>query len=774
MQEQPGRIVRWGRSLWQRVRRVWRSFGRWFDHWLWSPCIRFIRALPLLLLWLSIPGAVLCISTYYQSGISARELADRSPVWTTREIPDSAAGPLILSITHPRKLLVESSEEASVPLAVWLIRATPMPEPTIMPTSSFTLTVTPTPPPLSEPTAMPAPPYVVAFTQSGGLMFTDEEGYPARSEIALTPAPFPATPALLHIRAAQPPEASLPPKVNLEVRVSGPGMAPMQAHTTVEVESVWESRWRRWGNALTGTSALIVALTTALVGFGVQQWRQMAEEEQKRQEEQRTVALQDIERLGTLIEANLSKGARRYIEYQARREQGWAFTEIQDRLGEKWNNIAPDQLRLTVNLTRASEQERSTIIKEVGIEQVQNSLWWCWRRLDKEWQRQIVDLLLVMTPTYQFTFPELVEQRLWKSMLRVWTDLALWPPFKPRMGGEVEHGLQVLGLSTSPFGPGRAEEDTLLIPCRVNLPVMERLRTPKPALVVGPSGSGKTATALLFVLDALRKRDTFPVYWRSSSTKLVSMRVANVAQAIAQTLLSHMAVEPTAFREHEIEGKAAIAHLVARYLGTGADLALRFYQAGLPQVGTGHQVMEEIGALVRDVSFDTSIGEDELLMLLAEARLYGFPHTTVLLDVQTDDAQGRTVSNACLSSFLGLLTTLERRGVFVKAFLPAEAFEEPLQRLGEGVTVEQIRLAWSPDELRQMLSNRLALFDYDSLVQWCVPGGVDLKPDERLVKRAAGSPRRLVELGNALLQRIGRTGSKLTAYGLNQALRVKR
>jgi len=293
------------------------------------------------------------------------------------------------------------------------------------------------------------------------------------------------------------------------------------------------------------------------------------------------------------------------------------------------------------------------------------------------------------------------------------------------------------------------------------------------AFITGPSGSGKTAIALLTVRDCLLKRDVFPVYWRVSSTGLTLTQETDVGQIVAEALLAYIAVEPIAFLEQEVEGKAAIAHLLGYFIGTGAELALRLHQAGLPRIGIGSEMLKEIKRLTRGISSRSSPGPEELLRLLSEARPCG-DYTVILLDVQAKGKKANPEDG--LRALWRLAATLERRAVFIKAFLPAELFAEPVRRLGEVVPIKRLRVAWPGEALEQMLKNRLAFFETDSLSQWCVPWEKDLKLDERLVQRATGSPRRLMELGNALLERIGekaRLGEeekRLTGQDLDELL----
>ncbi|GEM_PF-2268394 len=717
--------------------RVWlsRVYTRFLERWPVFLLIGFVRTLATLALWMTIPGIVLLLSAWYQAGEATRSLPAHH-VLMTLNVPQSADGPLLLSIDYPRKLFLESTAEPTAHIAMWLVQATPTSGPAV----ESTLTSAPG----------PASTYTLEFTPTTGLLFTDAAGNPALPVVALTPAPAPGTPIMLYIRPGLAPRT--PERRQVHMLFSGPGVVatPTAPVLTLELESAQQSRWRHLCKALTGTGSLVATLVSALVGFGVQQWLQIAEEERKRQNQQLQEAR--VAELKSLITSDLSEAARFYLKYQAEREVG-------ERVTEQWEDAAPDMLRLLVTLLEGSEQERQKLNESQEQERIQEALSWGWQALDGEWRGKIADFLSSNTRYSS----ESARRVLCEKMLYLWTDFTLWSP-RAAWSGQIERGLQVLGLKDNPFGTGKAEEERLLTQCPFPLPASIRhLREPGPALILGREGHGKTTAALLYMLDSLQLRDTFPVYWRPGVAEFLSLRIQDVANMVAGVLLTYLAALPTTFCNQNVEGRAAIAYLLTGRFGAGAGLVQRFYQAGLPRTGAGNRLLEEVEALTRGSASPASVSESELLALLSKGRPAAFPHTTLLLDVQVDRQR---VSRAGLSQLLELLELLGRRGVFVKAFLPAEIFEKPLRSLKKPVMPEQAYLEWPEDELRSILTIRLRHFGYDSLNQWCVPS-VSF-PDQSVFRAAGGSPRRLMELGNALLARIGEKGSKLTGDDLTQ------
>jgi hypothetical protein len=700
---------------------------RFLERWPVFLLIGFVRTLVTLGLWMIIPGIMFLLSAWYQAGEAARSLPARTHDWVTLSVPQSADGPLLLYVAYPRKLFLESPAEPAAHIAVWLVRTAPTPG--------------------------PASTYTLEFTPTTGLLFTDAAGNPALPVVALAPSTAPGTPTVLYVRPGVAPQA--PELKQVQILFKGPGVvsAPVAQVLTLELESAKQSRWRHLGKALTGPGSLVATLVSFLVGFGVQQWLQIAEVERKRQKQQLQEAR--VAELKSLITGDLSEAGRFYLKYRAEREVGEYVTK-------QWEDATPEQLRLLVTLLEGSEQERRELDASLGKERIQEALLWGWQTLDGEWRGKIADFFSFNT-CYSSEF---AGRMLCERMLYPWTDFILWSPFRAAWSEQIERGLQTLGLEDNPFGTGRAEEERLLTQCPFPLPAsVKYLREPGPAIISGRQGHGKTTAALLYMLNSLQVRDTFPVYWRPGVAEFLSLHIPDIAGMVAEALLTYLALLPTTFCNQNVEGRAAIAYLLTRRFGAGAELARRFYQAGLPRTGAGDRLLEEMEALTRGSAPSASVSEGELLVLLSRGRPAAFPHTTLLLDVQVEKQR---IPSVILSQLLELFEILGRRGVFVKAFLPAEIFEKPLRSLKMPVTPQQVCLEWPEDELRSILTIRLRHFRYDSLNQWCLPTELCPDVDQFVVRAARGSPRRLMELGNALLARIGEKGSKLTGDDLTQ------
>jgi len=529
------------------------------------------------------------------------------------------------------------------------------------------------------------------------------------------------------------------------------------------------------------TFTLLAALVTALVGFGVQQWKSLTEEERSRRQKQRE-AMKEIDGLETLLRSDPSEGARHYMELKARGGVVWKSGRVQAALEQAWSTTAPIELQHTVDLLsclEGSERYQFTGVspyynrffkaaKSIGPKRSADALLWARENLDDDWRQKAFDGIqrLDQHPEYRQHIPRKVlrdtEQSPWRAILRPWPHVSLWRGFPPAADAELAEGLRYLGLESNPFGSGKAETDTLLLTCRVNPCWLEELHKPQPALLGGASGSGKTATALLLAYDSLRGQDAFPVYYPATPG---TFKFDEIAQVMAKTLLHYLAVTPTGFLKRGVAGKAAIAHLLARY--ACPNLALRFHRAGLPLAGDGAKMLQEVETLIQGSSFQEPLSDDGLLALLSEAYPRGFRYTTILLDVQEQTDEGKAApSDACLRSLFGLSDALARSGVFVKAFLPDTFWESGGQQSNQ----QPRALQWSDTDLRRLLGSRLARFGDDTLAAWCDPREGDLSPDSHLVSAAHGTPGGLSNKGNELLRRTGQRQRRLTAQDLDEIL----
>jgi len=483
------------------------------------------------------------------------------------------------------------------------------------------------------------------------------------------------------------------------------------------------------------TIALIGTLLTALIGFGIQQWKGLEEEEQRRRQ-RREEALTAIEDFASLVRNNPSEGARQYIDLK-NRGGIWQSGQVRAALEETWEKSAPKELRTVVTVIE------SPGAKDKKEPEVKDALLWAYRNLDEDWRCRVAEVL------YQKGLGTPQQERLWLSSLKLdpsaATGYADWDRVR---------GLFVLGLDRHPFGLEKSEADPLfLLEVRTFPSWWNKVDSVESGLFVAESGGGRTATALLLTYDFLQSKAAFPVYWRFHQTEAT---VLSLACIVAQALVDYIAIRPSSFTNSAHSARTAITRLL---IGCLEDPLRAFRRAGLPTAGEGEKVLREIKSCLSDPYFPLTLTLSDYLSLLSDARPDDFPCTVVLLDAQ------ETPREDTLWDLWNPGEVLARAGIFLKIFLPASPETE---RLGE-------QLSWSDEDLKELLTRRFALIKPGENVEALC----DLKEwgeqsaEALLIAAARRNPAMLIRLGNQLLSRIGQTGRRLTPSDVQKVLRRK-
>ena len=485
--------------------------------------------------------------------------------------------------------------------------------------------------------------------------------------------------------------------------------------------------------------ALLGSLLTALIGFGLQQWKGQEEEERHRQEEEnRALSLID-EDFCDLLRKDLSEAARRYVDL--RRKGGiWQSNKVRARLEEVWEKEAPRELRCAVStieqLPERREFDRS--------EQVDAFRWAC-NHLDEDWQSRAATALFGLGEIPEWT------EKAWHTILGIWPEVTLGKGLISIPDRCIFLGLHYLGLGINPFGSERAEID--LPEAWVTPSWWKELTSLSGGLFFTVPGGGRTAAAIRLTYDALLNRTAFPVYCRVTTARF---GLEDLGRWTAQTIARYISLFPASFTECPPSTKTAIKRLLSGYLS--ADPLLYLRQAGLPSVGEGGKVAEEFRAYLSGPP-GLPLSQPDLLILLSQARPAVFPRTLILAD-----AQGGLEDESALPYFYALSETLARAGVIFQVFL-AVSPSDNLQMYGKF-------LEWSDDDLNNLLQRRLSLLSSDeTLDTWCdlrAWKGSSVK--ERLVAAAEHNPRRLIRLGNALLCRIGERAQRLRPEDVDEVL----
>lgn len=744
------RLAGWGRMTRRRLRRAWWS---WVEKWPFSLVTMFVKALPLLVLWLTLPAFVWLLTFGVQAAVPLMWDAEVLPEPVDLVFTDTQGAALTLHTAYPRRVLADPDALQSS-LSLWLSP--------YQSTGSMTLV---------------ARIYYASVSVEGdSLTLTDKQGHPVIQPARLVAPGDGITNAARFYLYPRRVDLWVDKAVTLHIRLADQVGNPLQPESypiKITIERGWLALLSRVAR-LGASATLLAALATAAVGFGVQQWIKLAEEERSNRRA-RNKAFEEINTLPGLLRRDFSEGARRYLEFLERREAVWNESRVRDYLRDTWQKVEPVELRHVVDLVQVSRDEGRLLRKaeDLGLSETAAALEWGYKRLDEDWRLKVREPLLNLSrrpeysPFVTSTIIQNIQDKPWHAILQRWPHISLWRDAPLLVDIEIERALRFLRLQGCPFGLTQAETDILLLACRVDLPRLRDLRATRSAMVIGAAGSGKTATALLLVYDSLRSHDRFPVYYPVElvATKL-SAQLDGVARALSKTLLNYLAVRPREFLKRDVAGRAVIAHLFGRYIGTGNYLALLLHEAGLPEVGDGLEMLEGIERLAKDASFTTSLNDSEVLVRMSEAYPQGFQHALVLMDVQQHGSNGAVVTAEFVDTLLDLRNRLARVGVVVKIFLP-DLFQGLLPEAG---VQPSVRLEWGDEELLELLKNRLAKFGDDSLAAWCDPEARSRSPDERLVNAAQGTPGGLIEKGNELLRRIGQTQRLLTEEDLSEIL----
>jgi hypothetical protein len=356
----------------------------------------------------------------------------------------------------------------------------------------------------------------------------------------------------------------------------------------------------------------------------------------------------------------------------------------------------------------------------------------------------------------------------------------LWPERPPSEDAALPEKLKGLGWQRNPFvrGAEQAEKDPEL-PHLFNhlfsmsefkdwLTAWAPLKAPEPTLLCAAPGCGQTAL-LWGLVSRLQTGEEvpghfFPVWVEARVLLAASGRwgqLQGLAFATTRALLNFLDRNPFAWDETTPGCRYAITHLVGTYRGLLGDLVPRLQAAGLKDAPAAARLAQ---AIVADSTLlPAPTDEDGLLRTMAEARpagLWGHQFVVDLSSRQTERSESEAVARR-LEPLITLMPDLAVHNLIIKLGVP--------DQVGQHLKGNKVELTfWPEDLLRQMLHVRVEQAGGSLSQLFSHPRPPDL--EQQIASAAKGSPRRLMQLGAALIDLYARKGSPLTSDDLTKVL----
>ncbi|GAB4560262.1 MAG: hypothetical protein Kow0047_06760 [Anaerolineae bacterium] len=328
----------------------------------------------------------------------------------------------------------------------------------------------------------------------------------------------------------------------------------------------------------------------------------------------------------------------------------------------------------------------------------------------------------------------------------------LWDFQRPEDPPDIKAALESLQLKENPFGPLRAERDPRLPGFRY-LKHVGAVATRRPTIVFGAPGTGKTASAMLLAQSSADpprpfKEGCFPIWpvegYRLDAPMDHESWLECVERATAACLVRLVAgnlwlIGDERFVRHFVGLGAwcygSVTGLISALAAEGAAPIIFAQRLQGAASDLDHRCLPMTGRM----------------RWLREAIPPGLDYAYLIIDLQVPPGVS-SFSAQAISSTRALLDLSEKLvpyGIYLKAFVPLEL--KPHLRVDGGW--DTIDLTWSMEDMRELLDNRWKQASEEPGAAFeaaCKPGAAD-----RFISLAAGNPRRLIENGNRLLQRLG-------------------
>jgi len=332
----------------------------------------------------------------------------------------------------------------------------------------------------------------------------------------------------------------------------------------------------------------------------------------------------------------------------------------------------------------------------------------------------------------------------------------LWPTYATASGDQPQQQPQVSDLAQTgttgsdqppkpqlwPQFSDLAETDLFLSKCFIEPVGYDQICAEELLLLYGEHGSGLTAVALNLTAhmrsDKAFVKDCLPLYLRVAPK--TCSRLEDILLYCLGLELSRFCVRnPQQVSLAAPPNQTALSALALAACG-GAEGLKRYWRLVDPGSADRLASTEALHALGAASPANAPLpGAETLWQMISYARPFPFQRLMLLIDLQVPACSDQGIHRLA-GDLIRLVTDLERHGVMVKLFAATEvgAYFQTINR------IPTFRLSWTTDQLAAMLDKRFG----GPIFASTVPNGM-----QRLAEAACGSPRRLMRLGRALVQK---------------------
>ena len=328
-----------------------------------------------------------------------------------------------------------------------------------------------------------------------------------------------------------------------------------------------------------------------------------------------------------------------------------------------------------------------------------------------------------------------------------------WPREKERPENpNILRWCEAVKLEFNPFGPEYAEEDPLLSKYYVFPDFWDRFLQPYPALVLGPEGSGKSALGLYLAYHLRENYKTFQDKTLAIFIPIIEpdpdALPLSLGEALALRTLELVAYNPFNFIEASSSQKRFLARLWLYFVPSiRAELAANGLEGKL--LSSIAEEVEKLGP----VAWTSRISLSMLVELLSPLNplLGEFRPIYLVADLKALPPETYDLI-LWLEKWVSLVPSLLRAGFYSKILCvnPLSITPQDFARI-VGWEWDLFVLDWDEEKLVNIIEQRIKAAGSPSFNHLCQPPLRELA--EEMAKAAKGSPRKLIRLGNEILQR---------------------